>query len=75
MVLNCVDPLSLPSFCFNIWFARGNKKGMTFESKVKAKLFKIWFYGWERADLLALVGVVYCILLLSNAVSCVRSGT
>ena len=30
---------------------------------------------WERADLLALVGDVYCILLLSNVVSWVRCGT
>ena len=31
---------------------------------------------WERADLLALVGDhVYCILLLSRVVSCVRCGT
>ena len=29
----------------------------------------------ERADLLALVGSVYCILLLSHVVSCVRCGT
>ena len=31
-------------------------------------------YG-ERADLLALVGDVYCILLLSHVVSWVRCGT
>ena len=30
---------------------------------------------WERADLLALVGDVCCILLLSNVVSWVRCGT
>ena len=30
---------------------------------------------WERADLLALVGDVYCILLLSHVVSWVRCGT
>ena len=30
---------------------------------------------WERADLLALVGDVYCILLLSHVVSCDRCGT
>ena len=30
---------------------------------------------WERADLLALVGDFYCILLLSLVVSWVRCGT
>ena len=30
---------------------------------------------WERAELLALVGVVYCILLLSHVVSLVMCGT
>ena len=30
---------------------------------------------WERADLLALVGVVYCILLLFHVVSLVMCGT
>ena len=30
---------------------------------------------WERADLLALVGDVYCILLLSHVVSWVRCVT
>ena len=30
---------------------------------------------WERADLLALVGDVYCFLLLSRVVSRVRCGT
>ena len=30
---------------------------------------------WERADLLALVGVFIVVLLLSHVVSCVRCGT
>ena len=30
---------------------------------------------WERADPLALVGDVYCILLLSHVVSWIRCGT
>ena len=30
---------------------------------------------WERADILALVGDVYCILLLFHVVSWVRCGT
>ena len=30
---------------------------------------------WEMADLLALVGDVYCILLLSHVVSWVKFGT
>ena len=38
-------------------------------------LSRLFIAGWEKADLLALVGDVYCILLLSHVVSWVRCGT
>ena len=65
-----------PLSCINILFARGNKKGMIFESKVKAKLFKIWFMaGKGLTSWLLLVLFIVYILLLSHVVSWVRCGT
>ena len=38
-------------------------------------LSRLFIVCWERADLLALVGDVNCILLLSHVVSWLRCGT